>query len=93
MSNPFAGQSDDYGPNPPPPNDVPPAARPDPFASAEPTPDMLPRFSAVAQACAHTYAVILANAPRSAERMLAIRALQQARMWANAAISGVQVEH
>ena len=32
------------------------------------------------------YDIILANCPRSAERTLAIRKLQEARMWANAAV-------
>jgi hypothetical protein len=43
-------------------------------------------FQHVNEAAHHTYLAILANCPRSAERTLAIRKLQEARMWANAAI-------
>jgi cytosine/adenosine deaminase-related metal-dependent hydrolase len=49
-------------------------------------PAKLAAFKAVnlgAQAC---YDIILQNCPQSAERTLAIRKLQEARMWANAAI-------
>ena len=44
------------------------------------------RFQAVNEAAKAYYDVILEQCPRSAERTLAIRKLQEARMWANAAI-------
>lgn len=40
----------------------------------------------VADAITEAYRVVLDCCPRSAERTLAIRKLQEARMWANAAI-------
>jgi hypothetical protein len=43
-------------------------------------------FHDVNDAAKAMYDVIRANCPRSAERTLAIRKLQEARMWANAAI-------
>ena len=43
-------------------------------------------FKAVNEAAYQFYQRILATCPRSAERTLAIRKLQEARMWANAAI-------
>ena len=44
------------------------------------------RFQAVNEAARAMYDVLLEQCPRSAERTLAIRKLQEARMWANAAI-------
>ena len=41
---------------------------------------------AVERAISEAYVQVMANCPRSAERTLAIRKLQEARMWANAAI-------
>jgi len=43
-------------------------------------------FGDVNEAAYAMYQIILANCPRSAERTLAVRKLQEARMWANAAI-------
>lgn len=43
-------------------------------------------FQSINQACYETYRAILEDAPPSAERTLAIRKLQEARMWANAAV-------
>ena len=43
-------------------------------------------FRQINDAAYHIYGVILAYAPPSAERTLAIRKLQEARMWANAAV-------
>jgi len=43
-------------------------------------------FQSVNDSAYSMYVNILANCPRSAERTLAIRKLQEARMWANAAI-------
>lgn len=41
---------------------------------------------------ADAYDVILMAVPASAERTLAIRKLQEARMWANAAVLGVTIQ-
>jgi hypothetical protein len=60
---------------------------PDPFKYVVPKPDMLPHFEAVAETIAAAYAAIQEHVPSSPERTLAIRRLQEARMWANAAIS------
>jgi hypothetical protein len=60
---------------------------PDPFKYVQPTDDMLPHFDRVAVVIAAAYRTLLEECPRSAERTLAIRDLQRARMWANAAIS------
>ena len=43
-------------------------------------------FQAINDAALNMYNFILEQCPRSAERTLAIRKLQEARMWANAAI-------
>lgn len=59
----------------------------DPFAYIPPTPAMQPCFEAVADSIAQAYETILEYVPASAERTLAIRDLQRARMWANCAIS------
>jgi hypothetical protein len=60
---------------------------PDPFKYIPPDEESLPHFKAVAEATLFAYNTLLAHCPRSAERTLAIRQLQLARMWANAAIS------
>jgi hypothetical protein len=60
---------------------------PDPFVYRAPEPDQVPRYEVVADAMAHAYRVLLQACPRSAERTLAIRHLQYARMMANAAIA------
>ena len=44
------------------------------------------RHKRVEVSIGQAYFAILENAPKSAERTLAIRKLQEARMWANAAI-------
>jgi hypothetical protein len=49
-------------------------------------PAVISHFKSVNDAAYEMYQAILANAPQSAERTLAIRKLQEARMWANAAI-------
>lgn len=43
-------------------------------------------FQSINQACYEAYCAFLEDAPPSAERTLAIRKLQEARMWANAAV-------
>lgn len=43
-------------------------------------------FKAINDSAYEMYRMILDSCPRSAERTLAIRKLQEARMWANAAI-------
>lgn len=60
---------------------------PDPFEYRSPEQDQIPQYQVVADAMAHTYRILLRAAPRCAERTLAIRKLQEARMWANAAIA------
>jgi hypothetical protein len=49
-------------------------------------PQKVAGFQAVNAIAKMMYDVILANCPRSAERTLAIRKLQEARMWANCSI-------
>jgi hypothetical protein len=60
---------------------------PDPFAYRPPEPGQVASYEVVADVMSHAYRVILQACPRSAERTLAIRDLQRARMWANAAIA------
>ena len=50
-------------------------------------PTTIARYQAVNTAAYRMYAEILGNCPQSAERTLAQRKLQEARMWANAAIA------
>lgn len=50
-------------------------------------PAVIARYQAINTAAYVMYSAILDSAPRSAERTLAIRKLQEARMWANAAIA------
>jgi hypothetical protein len=59
----------------------------DPFKYRAPKPEQVPHFEAVADALASAYNVLLTDVPRCAERTLAIRHLQYARMMANAAIA------
>lgn len=47
---------------------------------------LIAAHTAVEDAISAAYAALLAVCPRSAERTLAVRKLQEARMWANAAI-------
>jgi len=49
-------------------------------------PAKIAAFKRVNDVTYEVYRVILALCPRSAERTLSIRKLQEARMWANAAI-------
>jgi hypothetical protein len=64
----------------------------DPFKYVPPTPEMVPHFETIARHCADLYRSLMEHVPESPERTLAIRKLQEVRMWANAAISGVSVE-
>lgn len=50
-------------------------------------PVTLAHYRATAQAARVMYDTILGHCPESAERTLAVRKLQEARMWANAAIA------
>jgi hypothetical protein len=59
----------------------------DPFKYKKPTEEMLPYFEAVADAISKAFYVIAESVPACADRTLALRRLQEARMWANAAIS------
>jgi len=59
----------------------------DPFTYVVPTPETLPHFKAVAEALADAYRVLTNHVPEGPDRTLAIRKLQEARMWANCAIA------
>jgi len=50
-------------------------------------PVTIAHYRAISQASRTLYDTILGHAPSSAERTIAIRKLQEARMWANAAIA------
>jgi hypothetical protein len=50
-------------------------------------PVTLAHYRAISQASTVLYDTILGHAPQSAERTIAVRKLQEARMWANAAIA------
>jgi hypothetical protein len=50
-------------------------------------PAQIARYQAINNTARIMYQRILGDCPRSAERTLAIRKLQEARMWANAAIA------
>ena len=50
-------------------------------------PVTIAHYRATSQAATVMYDTILGHCPESAERTLAIRKLQEARMWANAAIA------
>lgn len=62
------------------------AALQDLFAYHAPTPEMQPQFKLVAGACEMAARTIIQSVPRCPERTLAIRALLEARMQANAGI-------
>lgn len=59
----------------------------DPFEYRAPNQRQIVNMQAVAASLATTYWTIMHGCPDSAEKTLAIRSLQEARMWANAAIS------
>lgn len=50
-------------------------------------PAVIARYTRINAAAKMVYDVILQDCPQSAERTLAIRKLQEARMWADAAIA------
>jgi hypothetical protein len=50
-------------------------------------PVTIAHYRAINQAAKVLYDTILGHCPESAERTLAVRKLQEARMWANAAIA------
>lgn len=50
-------------------------------------PVTIAHYRAISQASTVLYDTILGHAPPSAERTIAVRKLQEARMWANAAIA------
>lgn len=50
-------------------------------------PVTIAHYRATAQAATVMYDTILGHCPQSAERTIAVRKLQEARMWANAAIA------
>jgi hypothetical protein len=57
------------------------------FVYHKPKPDQPPRFAAISEAMKEAARAVLQNAPPSRERSLALTALQESRMWANAAIA------
>jgi len=58
----------------------------DPMAYIDSTGAQVEMHKQVERAISAAYNAILISCPRSAERTLAVRKLQEARMWANAAI-------
>ena len=59
---------------------------PNPMRYIDTPPDRVHLHNAIEVGITAAYDAILANCPRSAERTLAVRKLQEARMWGNAAI-------
>lgn len=57
------------------------------FTYHAPIGDQGARYSLINSEAANLAKTILVSCPESAERTLAIRALQEARMWANASIA------
>lgn len=60
---------------------------PDPFKYVPPAEEAKAHFEAVAEAIAEAYYAIRDHVPEGPDRTLAFRKLQEARMWANCAIS------
>ena len=58
----------------------------DPFQYRSPTDDQVEVMHAIATKLSDLYAYIQVAVPSSAERTLAIRKLQEARMWLNAGL-------
>jgi hypothetical protein len=52
-----------------------------------PSPDAVAKMEPIADACHALMETILRNAPDCADRSTALRAVREARMWANAAIA------
>jgi len=59
----------------------------DPFKYIPPDPSRHEDFETIASTLAIAYRAIINHCPESRERSLAVTKLQEARMWANAAIS------
>jgi len=57
------------------------------FKYHSPTPETLPKFTAINQAAKNFAEIVLANCPHGADRSAAIRLIRDARMTANAAIA------
>jgi len=57
-----------------------------PFEYHKPTEEQAGRMTTISESCGLLYDQLIALVPSNAERTLAIRSLQLARMWANAAI-------
>jgi hypothetical protein len=57
------------------------------FRYHPPTPETLPKFSAINQAAKNFAEIVLQNCPSSADRSAAIRLIRDARMTANAAVA------
>ncbi len=57
-----------------------------PFEYHKPTDDEITRMALINESMRNVYDLILDLVPGNAERTLAIRKLQEARMWVNAAI-------
>jgi hypothetical protein len=58
----------------------------DPMRYIDTPPELVYKHKQIEEAVSRAYAVLLTVCPRSAERTLAVRKLQEARMWANAAV-------
>jgi hypothetical protein len=53
----------------------------------KPTPEKAQKYEKIADACYMLMDIILQNAPDSADRSAALRAVREARMWANSSIA------
>jgi hypothetical protein len=62
-----------------------------PFAYHAPTDDEVSTMLTTAELLTRVYTFLTDALPPSAERTLAIRKLQEARMWANAAVVGITI--
>jgi len=63
-----------------------------PFEYRKPTQEESLEMAAVSNLMRAVYDEIVSNVKPSAERTLAIRNLQQARMWVNVAILGIEIQ-
>lgn len=68
-----------------------PEIKPNPFDYIKPDDTSLATLAAIHHECLSTYDTLVAFVDDSAERMLAIRKLQEFRMWANCAIVMQQI--
>lgn len=64
-----------------------------PFRYKVPLAEQVQTMAELAEYFSETYEQILHRIDPSAERTLAIRRLQEARMWANASVLGITISH